>query len=112
MENLAIVAFSLLVANYRKDCFPDTCPIDVKTDDGNVITKQLRDVRVSDLVGSVDSKTGQAVFSRLVFMDHDDDPDPWGKVLKFFCHNEDGKDEVLLITTPNHLIYASESSER
>ena len=107
MSHYTFVAFHIGCYN---SCFADTSKIFVKTDEGDVILKQLRGVKVGDKVQSVDPKTGELVFSEVVFMDHDDDPNPWQEVLKFSYH--DGKDEVELCTTPNHLIYASESAER
>lgn len=92
-----------------KVCFSADSHVKVMTNSGEVIQKLLRDVKLGDMVESVDERTGYQTFSKVYYIAHENE-DNRSQLLRILY--KDGSNVTQFIgISDRHLIYITKNGQ-
>ena len=90
-------------------CFSADSLVNVKRDTGSVVPKPLHSISLGDMEESVDEKTGQRLYRKVYYIEHDRQ-DSRHQLLRVLYRNRSNATLSLGISD-RHLIYATEKDQ-
>ena len=93
----------------RRGCFSADSVVNVKTVTGEVVSRPLHSISLGDLVESVDEQSGQRVYSKVYYIEHEQQDTP-SKLLRIL-YRDDFNNTLSLGISDRHLIYVTKKGQ-
>ena len=100
---------SVVQAASRGGCFSAYSMVNVKMESGSVMSKPLHSISLGEMVESADEQTGQRVYSKVYYIEHEQQDD-LGQLLRILYKDHSNETQSIGISG-RHLIYATKKGQ-
>ena len=92
-----------------RGCFSAESLVNVKMKTGSVVSKSLHTISLGDMVESVDEQTGQRLYSKVYYIEHEQQDAP-AQLLRIVYRDHSNATQSIGISG-SHLIYATKNGQ-